>query len=136
MKNKRKYYRFAEKGKQIQRVNRFFCNRISDFLWIAFCLCTGHPRAKGATFFGLCGICHLAVVSGGALLIGWKRRPESEPCADMGTDRVISSYHFFMTFVYSGVALSVFWAKNWLPFIYIGCIFVFLKNPKYSRIGG
>lgn len=51
MKIKEKYYRFAEKGQQIQRVNRF-CNRISDFMHL-FCLCSGHQEQKEYVLWAL-----------------------------------------------------------------------------------
>ncbi len=76
--NKRKYYRFAEKGQQIQRVNRFFVTEYLIFYaFILFMLWAS--RAKGVRSLGFAAfVSVIAVVSGGALLIGWKRRPESE----------------------------------------------------------
>lgn len=75
--NKRKILSLCGKGQQIQRVNRF-CNRISDFYaFILFMLWAS--RAKGVRSLGFAAfVSVIAVVSGGALLIGWKRRPESE----------------------------------------------------------
>ena len=93
MKIKEKYYRFAEKGQQIQRVNRF-CNRISDFLCILFCFMLWASRAKGVRSLGFAAfVSVIAVVSGGALLIGWKRRPESERLRYLALIGYIS-YHF------------------------------------------
>ena len=78
MKIKEKYYRFAEKGQQIQRVNRFFVTEYLIFYaFILFMLWAS--RAKGVRSLGFAAfVSVIAVVSGGALLIGWKRRPESE----------------------------------------------------------
>lgn len=45
MKIKEKYYRFAEKGQQIQRVNRFFVTEYLIFMHL-FCLCSGHQEQK------------------------------------------------------------------------------------------
>ena len=70
----------------------------------------------------------IAVVSGGALLIGWKRRPESERLRYLA---LIGLYlvSFFMTFAYT---------ESFIRFLglapFIGCILFF--DPKYSRIGG
>ena len=78
MKIKEKYYRFAEKGQQIQRVNRFLVTEYLIFYaFILFMLWAS--RAKGVRSLGFTAfVSVIAVVSGGALLIGWKRRPESE----------------------------------------------------------
>ena len=78
MKIKEKYYRFAEKGQQIQRVNRFLVTEYLIFYaFILFMLWAS--RAKGVRSLGFTAfVSVIAVVSGGALLIGWRRRPESE----------------------------------------------------------
>ena len=99
MKIKEKYYRFAEKGQQIQRVNRFFVTEYLIFYaFILFMLWAS--RAKGVRSLGFAAfVSVIAVVSGGALLIGWKRRPESERLRYLA---LIGLYlvSFFMTFAY------------------------------------
>ena len=69
MKIKEKYYRFAEKGQQIQRVNRFFVTEYLIFYaFILFMLWAS--RAKGVRSLGFAAfVSVIAVVSGGALLI-------------------------------------------------------------------
>ena len=100
MKIKEKYYRFAEKGQQIQRVNRFFVTEYLIFYaFILFMLWAS--RAKGVRSLGFAAfVSVIAVVSGGALLIGWKRRPESERLRYLA---LIGLYlvSFFMTFAYT-----------------------------------
>ena len=78
MKITEKYYRFAEKGQQIQRINRFLVTEYLIFyVFILFMLWAS--RAKGVRSLGFTAfVSVIAVVSGCALLIGWKRRPESE----------------------------------------------------------
>lgn len=128
MKIKEKYYRFAEKGQQIQRVNRFFVTEYLIFYaFILFMLWAS--RAKGVRSLGFAAfVSVIAVVSGGALLIGWKRRPESERLRYLA---LIGLYlvSFFMTFAYT---------ESFIRFLglapFIGCILFF--DPKYSRIGG
>lgn len=128
MKIKEKYYRFAEKGQQIQRVNRFFVTEYLIFYaFILFMLWAS--RAKGVRSLGFAVfVSVIAVVSGGALLIGWKRRPESERLRYLA---LIGLYlvSFFMTFAYT---------ESFIRFLglapFIGCILFF--DPKYSRIGG
>lgn len=125
MKIKEKYYRFAEKGQQIQRVNRF-CNRISDFYaFILFMLWAS--RAKGVRSLGFAAfVSVIAVVSGGALLIGWKRRPESERLRYLA---LIGLYlvSFFMTFAYT---------ESFIRFLglapFIGCILFLIRNIPES----
>ena len=128
MKIKEKYYRFAEKGQQIQRVNRFLVTEYLIFYaFILFMLWAS--RAKGVRSLGFTAfVSVIAVVSGGALLIGWKRRPESERLRYLA---LIGLYlvSFFMTFAYT---------ESFIRFLglapFIGCILFF--DPKYSRIGG
>ena len=128
MKIKEKYYRFAEKGQQIQRVNRFLVTEYLIFYaFILFMLWAS--RAKGVRSLGFTAfVSVIAVVSGGALLIGWKRRPESERLRYLA---LIGLYlvSFFMTFAYT---------ESFIRFLglapVIGCILFF--DPKYSRIGG
>ena len=128
MKIKEKYYRFAEKGQQIQRVNRFFVTEYLIFYaFILFMLWAS--RAKGVRSLGFAAfVSVIAVVSGGALLIGWKRRPESERLRYLA---LIGLYlvSFFMTFAYT---------ESFIRFLglapFIGCILFF--DLKYSRIGG
>ena len=128
MKIKEKYYRFAEKGQQIQRVNRFLITEYLIFYaFILFMLWVS--RAKGVRSLGFAAfVSVIAVVSGGALLIGWKRRPESERLRYLA---LIGLYlvSFFMTFAYT---------ESFIRFLglapFIGCILFF--DPKYSRIGG
>ena len=128
MKIKEKYYRFAEKGQQIQRVNRFFVTEYLIFYaFILFMLWAS--RAKGVRSLGFAAfVSVIAVVSGGALLIGWKRHPESERLRYLA---LIGLYlvSFFMTFAYT---------ESFIRFLglapFIGCILFF--DPKYSRIGG
>ena len=128
MKIKEKYYRFAEKGQQIQRVNRFLVTEYLIFYaFILFMLWAS--RAKGVRSLGFAAfVSVIAVVSGGALLIGWKRRPESERLRYLA---LIGLYlvSFFMTFAYT---------ESFIRFLglapFIGCILFF--DPKYSRIGG
>ena len=86
-------------------------------------------RAKGVRSLGFAAfVSVIAVVSGGALLIGWKRRPESERLRYLA---LIGLYlvSFFMTFAYT---------ESFIRFLglapFIGCILFF--DPKYSRIGG
>ena len=69
MKIKEKYYRFAEKGQQIQRVNRFFVTEYLIFYaFILFMLWAS--RAKGVRSLGFAAfVSVIAVVSGGALLL-------------------------------------------------------------------
>ncbi len=52
MKIKEKYYRFAEKGQQIQRVNRFFVTEYLIFMHL-FCLCSGHQEQKEYVLWAL-----------------------------------------------------------------------------------
>lgn len=52
MKIKEKYYRFAEKGQQIQRVNRFFVTEYLFFMHL-FCLCSGHQEQKEYVLWAL-----------------------------------------------------------------------------------
>ena len=128
MKIKEKYYRFAEKGQQIQRVNRFLVTEYLIFYaFILFMLWAS--RAKGVRSLGFAAfVSVIAVVSGGALLIGWKRRPESERLRYLA---LIGLYlvSFFMAFAYT---------ESFIRFLglapFIGCILFF--DPKYSRIGG
>ena len=116
MKIKEKYYRFAEKGQQIQRVNRFFVTEYLIFYaFILFMLWAS--RAKGVRSLGFAAfVSVIAVVSGGALLIGWKRRPESERLRYLA---LIGLYlvSFFMTFAYT---------ESFIRFLglapFIGCI--------------
>ena len=100
MKIKEKYYRFAENGQQIQRVNRFFVTEYLIFYaFILFMLWAS--RSKGVRSLGFAAfVSVIAVVSGGALLIGWKRRPESERLRYLA---LIGLYlvSFFMTFAYT-----------------------------------
>lgn len=76
--NKRKILSLCGKGQQIQRVNRFLVTEYLIFYaFILFMLWAS--RAKGVRSLGFTAfVSVIAVVSGGALLIGWKRRPESE----------------------------------------------------------
>ena len=128
MKIKEKYYRFAEKGQQIQRIHRFLVTEYLIFYaFILFMLWAS--RAKGVRSLGFTAfVSVIAVVSGGALLIGWKRRPESERLRYLA---LIGLYlvSFFMTFAYT---------ESFIRFLglapVIGCILFF--DPKYSRIGG
>lgn len=120
MKIKEKYYRFAEKGQQIQRVNRFFVTEYLIFYaFILFMLWAS--RAKGVRSLGFAAfVSVIAVVSGGALLIGWKRRPESERLRYLA---LIGLYlvSFFMT-LHIRRALSVFW--DWLLLSAVFCFLI------------
>ena len=52
MKIKEKYYRFAEKGQQIQRVNRFFVTEYLIF-YAFILLCSGHQEQKEYVLWAL-----------------------------------------------------------------------------------
>ena len=128
MKITEKYYRFAEKGQQIQRINRFLVTEYLIFYaFILFMLWAS--RAKGVRSLGFTAfVSVIVVVSGCALHIGWKRRPESERLRYLA---LIGLYlvSFFMTFAYT---------ESFIRFLglapFIGCILFF--DPKYSKIGG
>ena len=128
MKIKEKYYRFAEKGQQIQRTNRFLVTEYLIFYaFILFMLWAS--RAKGVRSLGFTVMVSvIAVVSGCALLVGWKRRPESERLRYLA---LIGLYlvSFFMTYAYT---------ESFIRFLglapFIGCILFFDK--KYCKIGG
>lgn len=68
MKIKEKYYRFAEKGQQIQRVNCFF---VTEYLilciYSVYALGIKSKRIRSLGFAAFVSV--IAVVSGGALLI-------------------------------------------------------------------
>ena len=92
MKIKEKYYRFAEKGQQIQRVNRFFVTEYLIFYaFILFMLWAS--RAKGVRSLGFAAfVSVIAVVSGGA---HWMEAASGIGAAEIsGTDRVISRIIF------------------------------------------
>ena len=120
-----------KKGKKINGCYTYYriyeANLVIFYAFILFMLWAS--RAKGVRSLGFTAfVSVIAVVSGGALLIGWKRRPESERLRYLA---LIGLYlvSFFMTFAYT---------ESFIRFLglapFIGCILFF--DPKYSRIGG
>ncbi len=127
MKIKEKYYRFAEKRAADTESKPFFF--VTEYLifyaFILFMLWAS--RAKGVRSLGFAAfVSVIAVVSGGALLIGWKRRPESERLRYLA---LIGLYlvSFFMTFAYT---------ESFIRFLglapFIGCILFLIRNIPES----
>ena len=90
MKIKEKYYRFAEKGQQIQRVNRFFVTEYLIFYaFILFMLWAS--RAKGVRSLGFAAF----VSSLRRCIAHWMEAASGIVAAEIsGTDRVISRIIF------------------------------------------
>ena len=93
MKIKEKYYRFAEKGQQIQRVNRFLVTEYLIFYaFILFMLWAS--RAKGVRSLG-CGICQCDCSSLRRCIAHRMEVASGIGAAEIsGTDRVISRIIF------------------------------------------
>ena len=100
MKIKEKYYRFAEKGQQIQRVNRFLVTEYLIFLCIYSVYALG-IKSKRSTFFGFYGICQCDCSSLRRCIAHRMEAASGIGAAEIsGTDRLYL-VSFFMTFAYT-----------------------------------
>lgn len=121
MKIKEKYYRFAEKGQQIQRVNRFLVTEYLIFYAFYSVYALG-IKSKRSTFFGLCGICQCDCSSLRRCIAHRMEVASGIGAAEIsGTDRVISRI-IFHDFCLYGELLSVFW--DWLLLSAVFCFLI------------